>query len=230
MSSASAGAPYGYRVVRYGPHKSIPTRASFGATAQIEPLACSGDFILTHSTGFYGRMIRIGEALRYWGNDAKFAHWSHAAIFVDDDGSIVEALGGGVQKRNISVYTDTEYVVVHLPQSTASSDRQQAVAFADFCLHDRYGWLTIVSIALCLLTGSKLSFGVDGQQICSALVARCLERIGVIFVESEPWHLTPADLAKHFKVTLSGERGNVPDRKHGLIDESPLQWPFRSRR
>jgi uncharacterized protein YycO len=114
-----------------------------------------GDFILTHSSGWDGKLIRFGEALRYRGSDSIFAHWSHAAIFVDDSGNI-EALGGGVQKRNISVYDETEYVVVHLPEGTSSLDRQHAVEFADFCLHDPYGWLTIFNIAFCLLTGASV--------------------------------------------------------------------------
>jgi hypothetical protein len=59
-------------------------------------------------------LIGFGEAIRYWGKDKIFAHWSQAAIFVDENGNIIEALGGGVQKRNMSVSHDTEYVVVHL--------------------------------------------------------------------------------------------------------------------
>jgi uncharacterized protein YycO len=212
----------GFHAVRYGPGDSVLMPSTSVAELANQPAARPGDFIVTHSTGVYGRLIRFGEALRYWGHDKVFAHWSHAAIFVDESGNIIEALGGGVQKRNISVYAGTEYVVVHLPPATSSVDRQQAVAFAEFCLNDPYGWLTIVSISLCLLTGAKLTFGVDGQQICSALVARSLERIGEIFSENEPWHLMPADLAKHFDVRLIGERGTVPRGDFGVISVSRL--------
>ena len=91
------------------------------------------------------------------------------------------------------------------------------VDFAEFSLNDSYGWLTIVNIGLCLLTGAKFSFGIDGQQICSALVARCLERIGEIFPEAEPWHIMPADLAKHFKVQLTGDKGQPPNPDEGVV-------------
>lgn len=121
-------------------------------------------------------------------------------------------------------YHGTEYVVVHLPVTTMPLDRQQAVDFADFCLNDRYGWLTIVSIALCLLTGAKFSFGVDGQQICSAQVARCIERIGEIFREGDPWHLAPADLAKHFKVLLTGKNGESQHPKSGVTRRLNAGW------
>jgi uncharacterized protein YycO len=77
-------------------------------------------------------VIRFGETLRYWGKDKVFAHWSHAAIFVNDTGDIVEALGGGVQKRNISVYQGTEYVVVHLPTTTTTLDRSKQSILPNF--------------------------------------------------------------------------------------------------
>ncbi|HKW18710.1 MAG TPA: hypothetical protein VJO35_14480 [Terriglobales bacterium] len=205
---------------RYGPGESVTALSTATAEVAQRPMARAGDFLLTHSSGVYGQLIRFGERIRYRGAEKIFAHWSHAAIFVNDNGDIIEALGGGVQKRNISVYHNTEYVVVHLPRITAQADRDQAIAFAEYCLAEPYGWLTIVSIALTLLFGAKLNFGVDGQQICSALVARCLERIGTIFTENEPWQLMPADLAEHFHVTQIGEQGKVPPMTEGLITAS----------
>ena len=77
-------------------------------------------------------------------------------------------------------------------------------------------------MSLCLITGAKFSFGVDGQQICSALVARCLERVGETFREGDPWHLSPADLAKHFDVWLGGDQGQAPHPDAGVISFSRL--------
>jgi len=39
-----------------------------------------GDFILTHSNGLFAWFIRLGQSLRYWGPNRKYARWSHAAI------------------------------------------------------------------------------------------------------------------------------------------------------
>lgn len=175
-----------------------------------------GDFILTHGNSWTSRMIRFGEAIRYRGTDKPFARWNHAAIFINPQGDIIEALGGGVQQRNISVYKDTEYHVVHL-ENVIDVNRTHEVEFAQACLNDHYGWLTIVSIALSLLTGSKLGFGVDGQEICSALVARCLERTGEIF-PTDPWHIMPADLAKYYNVLPDAPNapvGTVPPAELG---------------
>lgn len=77
-----------------------------------------GDFILTHGKSWTSRMIRFGETIRYWGDDKKFTHWNHAAIFVSENGDIVEALGAGVQQRNIAVYKGTEYHVARCLERT----------------------------------------------------------------------------------------------------------------
>ncbi len=50
------------RISRYGPGEEA-------APADYH----SGDFILTHSDNLFGRLIRFGESLRYWGEDAKYA-------------------------------------------------------------------------------------------------------------------------------------------------------------
>lgn len=170
-----------------------------------------GDFLLTHSKTWTGRLIRFGQRLRYTGADAIFAQWNHAALFVNETGDIIEALGSGVQLRNVSVYRHTEYHVVYL-EDVCQEDRQEETAFADHCLNDAYGFLTDVSLGLSLLTGLKFAFGIDGQMICSGLVARSLERTGEIF-EVDTWRATPADLAKHFNVRIKApvERGQIPD-------------------
>jgi hypothetical protein len=182
----------------------------FAPGQEVQDPAC-GDFLLTHGNSWTSQLIRFGQTLRYTGEDRVFTRWNHAAIFVAENGDIVEALGGGVQRRNVAVYKDTEYHVVRL-QTFLDINRQHEAAFALACLNDRYGFLTLLSIGLSLLSGSKLGFGVDGQEICSALVARCLERTGKIF-QQDPWHMTPADLAKHYDVRsadLSAPCGTIP--------------------
>ncbi len=159
-----------------------------------------GDFVLTRGHEWTSFMIRVGERLRYRGADRKFAHWNHAALFTDPNGGIIEALGSGVRAGNISKYTPIDYKVVQL-ENVSDEDCQHEVAFAKDCVakNDKYGFLTILSIALSLLFGGRLGFGIDGQEICSGLVGRALERTGEIF-EEEPWHMMPADLAQAYQV------------------------------
>lgn len=178
-----------------------PMISRFGPGQEAAPTDYApGDFILTHSSGLFGRLIRFGESLRYWGEDAKYARWNHAALIATADGWLIEALSHGVVMTPISHYTPTEYFLVHLNDSDADiRDRGQAVAYARYCLGEGYGWLTICNIALALLTGCKFTFGIDGQVICSGLVARCLERTSIIFPGAAS-NVSPADLAKQFRV------------------------------
>lgn len=179
------------------------------ASAQYAP----GDFILTHNNGFLARLIRFGQSLRFWGKDRKYIRWNHAAMIVTGDGAIIEALGKGVVMNRLEKYTPTEYQLVSIDTIVAApADRSQVVAFARWALNEPYGFVTIISIALSLLTGCKFNFGFDGQCICSGLVARALERTNAIF-ERTPSHMTPADLAKKFNVEpppKGTSKGEVP--------------------
>lgn len=156
-----------------------------------------GDFILTHGGEFFSRVIHFGQGLRFMGNDRAYTYWNHSALIVSADGALIEALGPGVQRNTLAAYQGTQYTVVHIEAS--DEDRRQMVAFAEHWVGGQYDWAKIVSITLSLLTGLKLSFGFPGQQICSGLVARALERTNAIFDE-EPSHVMPAHLAKMFDI------------------------------
>ena len=119
-------------------------------------------------------------------------------------------------RANLSDYTPTEYYIVHLSAMTADQrDRGQMVAFAVSCLKEKYDHLAAISIAISLLTGSRLAFYFEGQSMCSGLVARALERTNAIFNRS-PAHTLPADLAKSFEV-----QAPPPETAIG----TPPPWP-----
>ena len=94
-------------------------------------------------------MIRVGERLRYRGEGRKFAYWNHAALFTDENGGIIEALGSGVKVGNISKYTPIDYHVVRL-DGVSDEDRQHQVAFAKDCVakHDKYGYFSSFDIRM----------------------------------------------------------------------------------
>jgi hypothetical protein len=133
-------------------------------------------------------------------------------MIVSASGDLIEALGAGVRETHIEKYKPTVYHVIQLGQLADQRDREQVVEFARWSLGEEYGYLTIVSIALTLLIGGKFNFGIDGQTICSGLVARALERTDAIF-DRTPSHIMPADLAKYLNVQAppSGtSRGTIP--------------------
>jgi hypothetical protein len=160
-----------------------------------------GDFVLCHRRGLIAALIRFGQAVRFRGERRRFAYWSHAALVVSTDGAIVEALARGVQRGHIDAYRDVEYTVVRT--RTTRQDAQQILFFVDRVAGFRYGWSTIVCCALGLVTGGKITFGFQGQSICSGLVARSQERSGAYF-DRLAEDCMPADLAEHYRVSAPG--------------------------
>lgn len=171
-----------------------------------------GDFILTHGDTKISKLIYTGQKLRFHGADEKYTWWSHAALVVSEEGDLIEAVGAGVRETNISRYKPTEYHLVRLGPVATGNDREEVVKFAKSCVGLPYGRLTVMSIAISLLTGCKFTFGFDGQSICSGLVARALERTSAIFNRT-PSHILPADLAKYFDVEppkAGADKGQIP--------------------
>ncbi len=158
-----------------------------------------GDFILTHGSGFISRFIRYGQSFAFHGKNRKYIWWSHAAMIVSAGGDLIEAEGAGVRRGHLSEYAASDYHLVRLNTLASDQDRAQICRYAEWCLGQEYGLLTNISIVLSVLTGSRFTFGFDGQSVCSGLVARALERSSVIFDRS-PSHILPADLAKYFEV------------------------------
>lgn len=152
----------------------------------------AGDFILVADTTLYGKLVTLGQKLRF--GNTRFVQWNHAAIVIDPD-TLLEADGKTVKAVKLTDYASKDYYLVRIQAS--DDDRREAVAFALSCVGDSYGWTTIVSIILSLLTGLKFSFGFDGQEICSGLVARSLERTQAIFPR-DPSHITPSELASYY--------------------------------
>lgn len=185
-----------------------------GDTVKVTPNAPRpGDFILTHGDEWTSRLIRFGQSLRYRGTAAKYTYWNHTALLVDGAGTIVEALGTGVAKRSIHDYDPTQYTVVRIDASDA--DRLEAATFATSSIGAHYGWVTIVSLGLSLVTGGKFAFAIDGQLICSGLVARALERTTAIF-KHDPARIMPAELAEIYDVEPPARgtpKGRPPGRK-----------------
>ena len=120
------------------------------------------------------RLIQFGQGLRFRGQDRPFAHWNHA-VWVSD-GRLIEALAHGITASPYEKYKDVEFHLVH--SNLNAVERQDADPFVCYELnkHVKYGFLTIVSIALSLLTGAKLNFGIPNTAICSGLVAAALAR------------------------------------------------------
>jgi hypothetical protein len=158
-----------------------------------------GDFILTHRRRMFAALITFVQRRRFRGSDARFAHWSHAALIVGADGSLVEAENMGVSRSSISKYRDNEYFVVRLGTEFTPDCRAAAVAYAEGQVGQAFGYLDMVGATLHLLLGWPLRWVRRNHEICSSLVVKALQK-GDRLCEFDPAATLPADLAKAFDV------------------------------
>jgi hypothetical protein len=167
-----------------------------------------GDFTLHRATATKGRqgatttlgkLIQAGERARFGNSD--FARWTHSTLIVSDGGDICEAIESGVALDNIEKYRGSDYIVVHV--SASPQQRELACGFARTRVGDSYGIVNFIGLAFQALFGWTLSVHMDGQFICSGLVARATEK----YIESyprSPEDMMPGDLA-YFWDASSGE-------------------------
>jgi len=106
-------------------------------------------------------------------------------------GGHLPAYARGVMTGVAPKFTPGDFIPTHSSDLTGRLIR--------FGQSPRYGFMTIASVAISLVTGWRFIFGIDGQFICSGLVAGALERSATIF-DRAPSNMMPADLAKHFNI------------------------------
>jgi uncharacterized protein YycO len=173
-------------VERYGPGE--------GAT-DFNP----GDFILTHRFRPIAALIKVAQELRFRGPDSIYAHWTHCAVVVGEDGALVEAESVGVKRSPISKYQSKEYHLVRLGSEFTPEGRQRAVAYANSQVGQAFGFLALTGSALFLLFGLHLRLMRRNHQICSSLVVRALQAGGLLR-DADPDLILPAHLAKIYNV------------------------------
>jgi len=157
-----------------------------------------GDLVLAHGSTLVHRAIRAAQAVRFRGARRRYAYWNHVAVIVGHRGELVEAMTSGVRRSWLDAYTADarDYRVVNV--GSTAPDRDEIVAFAESCVGQEYGFLTIVSILGWTLFGGHLIVGLDGTEICSGLAAQAVVRDGTIFTKN-PASMMPADLAEHYR-------------------------------
>lgn len=158
-----------------------------------------GDFILAHRHHFLARLISLAQRRRFRGPDAVYAHWSHSALIVEADGTLVEAEIGGVMRNPITRYRADEYHLVRLGSGFSAEGRASAIAFANQQVGQGFGFLDMFGASVYLLTGWPLRLVRSGHEICSGLVVRALQAGGIV-PQLDPALTLPADLAKLFDV------------------------------
>jgi uncharacterized protein YycO len=158
-----------------------------------------GDFILAHRHNFIAGLISQAQKRRFKGADAAYAHWSHSALIIEQDGTLVEAEANGVRRNAISRYREDEYHLVRLGSDFSADARKGTIAFANQQVGQGFGFLDMFGASVYLLTGLPLRLVRSGHEICSGLVVTALQAGGLLS-DLDPALTLPADLAKRFGV------------------------------
>lgn len=164
-----------------------------------------GDMLFFHSAGFVGRMIRLGERLRH----PTQPHWvNHVGVCVEPDGDglprIVQAGASGVAYAYLKDI-DAAYDIVEAERfpvigddpTWGLPDRISIVAQAHDLVGAKYGWLTIISIVLNVLTPKWIrvpDFRRGTTYICSAAAAWCLHAGGADIDTYDIYQIMPSEL------------------------------------
>lgn len=149
----------------------------------------AGDIGFVEQHDFTSWFIRFAQRRKY-GNVAA-ARFNHAFLCVDDAGTIIEANPTGVAVDNISKYAGVDVELRRPPYGVGQA--VNAVAAMRGFVGEKYGFLTIVSVAITLLTGTKLRVGIAGTEICSGACADALTRANIDCGPDASFD-TPADL------------------------------------
>jgi len=157
-----------------------------------------GDIILVRYKHWLGWLIGCFVRIRHRApEDRPYTYWSHAALVVSHAGHLVEVNARGVVISHIRQYRDRDYHYVWLDLPDAGC--RAAVQLARSCLRQKYSLRNFLLLAASIALGDRIQMPDSGHG-CVSLVARALQEAGIRF-DRKPTDMTPADLAKRFRVT-----------------------------
>lgn len=180
-----------------------------------------GDAVLAHTKDFYGLLIRMAQATRWW----KGHQYNHMAIVVkvDADGTVwCRQMHRRCELTRLQDIAPGGYVKVYPCPPGVS--REDAVAYANLHADTHYSVVTIISemIDLYLPNFLQIDFIHPGSLMCSAYVARCYEHGDWICEykgkEINPFQITPGQM----DVTLSGYQSFMI-----YIPPRSKEWPYK---
>jgi|SRR5579859_6678252 len=154
-----------------------------------------GDVLFVSQRDWTAFFIKLAQRFKYHGSPA--ARFNHVALITDDFGGLVQANQSGVERGNLSGYKGQDIEIRRPPYgpvgNLSNGESANAVLAMHELLGDSYGWIAIACVALTLLTGTRLRFGVQNTLICSGAVSFALTRANVDVGDDSDWN-SPADL------------------------------------
>ena len=149
-----------------------------------------GDIAFARSNGIMGRMIRLGEWLR-WKHGSK---WNHVCFVSRIEGGVayvIQAEPKGISNDK-PLSSIGEYLLNSLPDGT---DAKKVLEFATKQVGMKYSFLSIISLIADILTPNFFpAVRRDNTWICSTLVAESLRYGGWFHDWGDIYCVTPAQL------------------------------------
>ena len=154
-----------------------------------------GDLVFCHSKGLIGWGIRLAQRLR---SPSDAATWNHVATVVDVETKggpwCIAAEGHGVTKRSlVDIAPGGKFTIVRQPFGVQTFLQTE---FLEEVCGDKYGFLTIASCLLTLLTPEAIAFRRPNTYICSGLATIALTFAGWPEAHNirDLYQTTPAEL------------------------------------
>ena len=182
--------------------------ASVGVPTISPEEAHPGDAVFCSGGGFVDRAIQLGQKLRRLGSYGKWNHvaWLDSPV-LDADGKVVDwvlgqALSNGVQIGQLLSVRGSGVEIVPLDAFPtiipgAKLDRATHLATLRAEVGVKYGWLTIASIVVTILTPKwvRFDFRRDNTFICSGLFSWGLHSAGGL-VTNDIYQRLPGEVAQ----------------------------------
>lgn len=146
-----------------------------------------GDIFVVQSRHPFDRLIRWAQGKTYV---PRFSKYSHCGVVIDEAGTTAEALWTGISYGSLRNYP--EHVIIPIE---SAYDRRMILHWATMHIGIKYGFATIASIVLTLLTRTKWKFERSGAMICSGYVGSALMYSGH-YIQDDPQWVMPAAIAK----------------------------------
>lgn len=161
-----------------------------------------GDLILVRTDDIFAKVIQFGEGLRLRGEDKVFARVNHAMTVVANTPipRVQQMIGGGGVVTDLSGYLHLVYAVVNVSGAT-TSQRFAAAEAALWYVGIGYGWPSVASDSIYLLTGLPVVLTVGQSVVCSAAAAAAQRCLGLVPNKAD-LAVLPSDLAKWCQVRL----------------------------
>lgn len=157
-------------------------------TSDIQP----GDLVFSHGRGIIDWTIRAAEWVRF----RRGSKYNHVGMIgwqlKDGDWVVLEAESQGMTNATLTSLTSKGEVLITSPPPEVK--RLRAIDFMNLQFGDRYGFITIVSVAISIILPGSIRLFRPGTWICSAVVAEALRFGGWYCRWDDIYGVTPAQL------------------------------------